>query len=148
MTKEARTAIDERRKHLQAMKRHYKQAHRKTKGQLLGEMELVTGLHRRSLTRLMNSSQKRKPRRRERGKTYGPDVDDALRVIDESFDYICAERLTPTWSGWRVIWSDMVNCGRGRAWWISWGAPTSLRYGAGSRARSPKVEADCFRTSR
>ncbi|NLE43218.1 MAG: transposase family protein, partial [Chloroflexi bacterium] len=36
-----------------------------------------------------------KPRRRQRGRTYGPELDDALRVIDESFDYICAERLTP-----------------------------------------------------
>jgi hypothetical protein len=95
MTKEEKMTIDERRKYLQTMKRRYKQADRKTKGQLLGEMEVVTGLHRKSLIRLMNSSLKRKPRRRERGKSYGADVDDALRVIDESFDYICAERLTP-----------------------------------------------------
>jgi hypothetical protein len=95
MTKEEKMTIDERRKYLQTMKRRYKQADRKTKGQLLEEMEVVTGLHRKSLIRLMNGSLKRKPRRRERGKTYGPDVDDALRVIDESFDYICAERLTP-----------------------------------------------------
>ncbi|MFQ6000344.1 MAG: hypothetical protein ACE5LG_01600, partial [Anaerolineae bacterium] len=27
--------------------------------------------------------------------TYGPEVDDALRVIAESFDYLYAERLTP-----------------------------------------------------
>jgi hypothetical protein len=77
------------------MRKRYKQADRKTKGQLLREMEVVTGLHRKSLIRLMNGSLKRKPRRRERGKTAGPDLDDALRVIDESFDYICAERLTP-----------------------------------------------------
>ena len=95
MTKEEKMTIDERRKYLQTMKRRYKQADRKTKGQLLAEMEVVTGLHRKSLIRLMNGSLTRKPRRRERGKTYGPDVDDALRVIDESFDYICAERLTP-----------------------------------------------------
>ena len=30
-----------------------------------------------------------------RGRTYGPEVDDALRVISESLDYICADRLTP-----------------------------------------------------
>jgi len=34
-----------------------------------------------------------------RGRTYGPEVDDALHVISESMDYICAERLKPnlTW---------------------------------------------------
>jgi hypothetical protein len=95
MTKEEKMTIDERRKYLQTMRKRYKQADRKTKGQLLREMEVVTGLHRKSLIRLMNGSLKRKPRRRERGKTAGPDLDDALRVIDESFDYICAERLTP-----------------------------------------------------
>jgi hypothetical protein len=95
MTEEEKMTIDERRKYLRTMRRRYEQAGRKTKGQLLGEMEVVTGLHRKSLIRLMNGSLKRKPRRRERGKTYGPGVDDALRVIDESFDYICPERLTP-----------------------------------------------------
>ena len=95
MTKEEKMSIDERRKYLQTMKRRYKQGDRKTKGQLLAEMEVVTGLHRKSLIRLMNGSLLRKPRRQERGKTYGSDVDDALRVIHESFDYICAERLTP-----------------------------------------------------
>jgi hypothetical protein len=37
----------------------------------------------------------RNRRRRQRGRTYGPEVDDALRVIHESYDFICAERLTP-----------------------------------------------------
>jgi hypothetical protein len=95
MTTEEKMTIDERRKYLRTMKRRYKQGDRKTKGQLLDEMEAVTGMHRKSLVRLMNGSLMRKPRRRERGKKYGPDVDDALRVIDESFDGICAERLTP-----------------------------------------------------
>jgi hypothetical protein len=36
---------------------------------------------------------RRKPRTRERGRTYGLDVQYALRVIAESLDYICAERL-------------------------------------------------------
>ncbi len=33
--------------------------------------------------------------RKQRGRTYGPKVDDALRVIAESFHYVCAERLVP-----------------------------------------------------
>jgi hypothetical protein len=52
-------------------------------------MEAVTELHRKSLIRLLNGSLERKPRRRQRGRTYGPQVDDALRVIAESLDYIC-----------------------------------------------------------
>jgi len=47
------------------------------------------------LVRLMDSDLERKARCTERGETYGPEVDDALRVIAESPDYICAERLTP-----------------------------------------------------
>lgn len=87
--------IDERRKYLRKMKKRYVQAHRRARGQPLDEMKAVTGLHRKSLIRLMNGSLERKPRRKQRGHTYGPEVDDALRVIAESFDYLCAERLTP-----------------------------------------------------
>jgi hypothetical protein len=43
----------------------------------------------------MKGSLARQARRRQRSRTYGPEVDDALRVIAESTDYICAERLTP-----------------------------------------------------
>jgi hypothetical protein len=95
MTTEEKMTIDERRKYLRTMRKRYRQAAKKAKGQLLDEMQAVTGLHRKSLIRLMNGGLKRKSRRRERGRTYGADVDDALRVIDESFDYICPERLTP-----------------------------------------------------
>ncbi len=37
----------------------------------------------------------RKRRRKQRGRTLGADVDDALRVIDDTFDHIAAERQTP-----------------------------------------------------
>jgi hypothetical protein len=77
------------------MQKRYANACRKERGQLLDEMEAVTGLHRNSIIRLINGNLKRKPRRRQRGRSYGPDVDDALRVIAESMDYICAERLKP-----------------------------------------------------
>jgi len=43
----------------------------------------------------MQGSLERRPRQRQRGRTYGANVDDALRVIAESYDYICAERLQP-----------------------------------------------------
>jgi hypothetical protein len=58
-------------------------------------MQHITGLNRKTLIRHMNSKIERKRRKKQRGKTYGPRVDDALRVISESLDHICAERLTP-----------------------------------------------------
>ena len=95
MSIEDKMTIDERRKYLKKMQERYLQADRKERGQLLDEMEVVTELHRKSLIRLMKSSLERRPRRRQRSCTYGPDVDDALRVIAESTDHICADRLTP-----------------------------------------------------
>ena len=95
MSIEDRMTVDERRKYLRRMESRYRQADRKEQGRLLDEMEAVTELHRKSLIRLMNGGLDRRPRRRQRGRTYGPEVDDALRVIAESTDYICAERLTP-----------------------------------------------------
>ena len=69
------------------------------RGRLLDEMEAVTRLHRKSLIRLMWGSLGRKVRHKQRGRTYGPEVDHPLRVISESHDYICAERLQPTLVG-------------------------------------------------
>jgi hypothetical protein len=95
MSNTGKMTVDERRKYLQLVKPRYLKAGRKEKGQLLDEMKAVTGLDRKTLTRLMNGSLERKPRTRERGKRYGPAVDEALRVIYESLDGICADRLTP-----------------------------------------------------
>jgi hypothetical protein len=100
MSTEDKMSIDERRKYLRRMKKRYGQATRKERGQLLDEMEAVTDLHRKSLIRLMNGDLERKPRRKQRGCKYKSDVDDALRVIAESLDYICAERLTPN-----LVWT-------------------------------------------
>ena len=99
MSIEDRMTIDERRKYLRKMQERYLQADRIGRVHLLDEMETVTGLHRKSLVLLMKGNLTRKPRGRQRGRVYGPEVDDALRVIAESTDYICAERLTPnlTW---------------------------------------------------
>jgi hypothetical protein len=98
MSIEDKMTIDERRKYLKKMQERYLQADRKGRGHLLDEMETITGLHRKSLIRLMVGNLTRQPRRRQRGRVYGPEVDDALRVIAESTDYICAERLTPNLS--------------------------------------------------
>jgi hypothetical protein len=95
MSTDEKMNIDERRKYLRVVRPRYRKAGRKEKGQLLDEMVAVTDLERKTLIHLMNGSLARKPRTRERGKTYKAPFDDALRVIYESFDGICAERLTP-----------------------------------------------------
>lgn len=87
--------VDERYKYLRLVQGRYWAADRSGRSRLLDEIEEVTGLHRKSLIRLLRGRLKRKRRRRQRGRTYGAEVDDALRVISESMDHICAERLQP-----------------------------------------------------
>ena len=93
MSTEEQMTIDERYKYLRMMQKRYRKASRPERSQLLAEMQTVTQLHRKSLLRLMKGQPSRQSRRRQRGRMYGPEVDDALRVIAESLDYICAERL-------------------------------------------------------
>jgi transposase InsO family protein len=96
MLVEDKMRVDERRKYLALMKRRYELAGRRERGQLLDEMEKVTDMHRKALVRLLNASDlSRKPRRKQRGGKYGAMVRDAIRVIAESLDYVCAERLKP-----------------------------------------------------
>jgi hypothetical protein len=75
--------------------RYWQTQSRKARGELLDEMQAVTELHRKSLLRLINGDLARKPRRKQRGKTYGPDVKAAVEQIAYSLDYPCAERLRP-----------------------------------------------------
>ena len=95
MSNNEKMNINERRKYLRLVRPRYRKAGRKEKGQLLNEMVAVTGLERKTLIHLMKGSLRRKPRNKERGKKYTVPFDDTLRVIYESLDCICAERLTP-----------------------------------------------------
>jgi hypothetical protein len=96
MSIDDKMTIDERRKYLNTMKKRYDRASERERGALLSEMEAVTVLRRKSLIRLMGQpSLTRQPRQRQRGHTYGADVDEVLRVIAVSLDHICAERLQP-----------------------------------------------------
>jgi hypothetical protein len=91
-----RMTVDERRKCLKRMRGRYLAASREERSRLLDELAELTGLHRYSVVRLLKGpSLERRPRRRQRGREYGAAVDDALRVIWESLDHVCAERLTP-----------------------------------------------------
>ena len=96
MSPEERMTIDELRKYLHKMRiRYWRAQSRAARSKLLDEMQAVTELHRKSLIRLINGELARKPRRKQRGKTYGPDVKAAVGVIAQSLDYPCAERLQP-----------------------------------------------------
>src|SRR6266852_4240246 len=88
--------VNERRKYLKLVKPRYQQAKRAERSRLLSEMEEVTGLHRKSLLRLLHaSSLTRKKRTTPRQRTYGLAVEQVILVVWESLDYVCAERLTP-----------------------------------------------------
>jgi hypothetical protein len=89
-------SVNDRRTYLKQMKKRYMTASRADRGRLLSEMEQVTGLQRKSLTRLMHaSSLERQPRSKQRTRSYGPAVEQVIVRVWESRDYICAERLTP-----------------------------------------------------
>ena len=89
-------SVNDRRSYLKQMQKRYMSATRTDRGPLLSEMQQVTGLHRKSLTRLMQSGKlERTLRRKQRGRTYGLEVERVIVRVWESRDYICAERLTP-----------------------------------------------------
>ena len=97
MPNDEKMSIDERRKYLKLVSPRYAKSRRKERSDMLTEMGAVTGLHRKSLIRLINMpSLERVPKKpRLRRRRYGSAVADAVRVIWESLDYMCAERLTP-----------------------------------------------------
>jgi hypothetical protein len=97
MPREERMTVDERRKYLKLVGPRYARASRGERSALITEMASVTGLHRKSLLRLLHGpTLERAPRRlRVRRRRYGAAVGEVIRVVWESLDYICAERLTP-----------------------------------------------------
>lgn len=103
--------INERYKYLRVMQKRYRKADKASRSTLLDEMETATGLHRKSLLRLLNGNLTRKKRKKQRGRTYGPQVDDALRVILKGFDSICAERLQPNlvWMAEHLAYHDELQ---------------------------------------
>src|SRR5438445_13045738 len=96
MPTEEQMTVNERRKYLKLMKPRYQQAKRAERSRLLSEMQEVTGLHRKSVLRLVHaSSLNRKKRTTNRQRTYGVGVEQVILVVRESLDYVCAERWTP-----------------------------------------------------
>lgn len=96
MPTEEQMTVNERRKYLKLMKPRYQQAKRAERSRLLSDMEQMTGLHRKSLLRLLHApSLTRKKRTAPRPRSYGVEVEQVILVVWESLDYVCAERLTP-----------------------------------------------------
>ena len=97
MPSDEKMSVDERRKYLKLVAPRYVKARRAERSKLLTEMREVTGLHRKSLLRLMHMpGLERAPRRRRfRRRRYGAAVVEVVQVVWESLDYVCAERLTP-----------------------------------------------------
>jgi len=95
MPAEPHMTVDARRTYLRRMQSSYLKATKRERGEMLSHMEVATELDRKTLVRLLQTDLERHPRQTKRRRTYGPDVDDALRIITESWDYPCAERLTP-----------------------------------------------------
>ncbi len=89
--------IDERRKYLAKMAPRYREGGKQERSRLLTEMEVVTGMHRKSVLRLLHARSLERAGRRAvgRGRSYGVATEDVVRVVWESLDYVCAERLTP-----------------------------------------------------
>ena len=87
--------INERRKYIHKIWGRYRDSSKQEKSHLLDEAVQITGLHRKSILRILNGRLSRKPRAKNRGKTYGPTVAYAVRKIAKSLDYACAERLKP-----------------------------------------------------
>lgn len=97
MPSNERMSVNERRKYLKLVVPRYAKLRRKERGQLLTEMGEVTGLHRKSLIRLMGlpSLERALNRKRLKVRRYDTVVGDVVRIVWESLDYVCAERLTP-----------------------------------------------------
>jgi len=95
MPNDERMTVDERYKYLRAMQRRYQQAKRGRRSLFLDDMVEITGLHRKSLLRLMGGAIERRVRQRQRGKWYDREVKEAVAAIAQSLDWICAERVQP-----------------------------------------------------
>ena len=88
-------SLPERYKYLRLLQPTYLSADRRGRSQLLNEAQRVTKLHRKTVIRLLRGRLQRKPRTRQRGRSYGPQVEYAVRLVARTLDYPCAERLRP-----------------------------------------------------
>jgi len=87
MQDDTQMTLTQRRKYLARMRPRYLLADRAQQSRLLDEMEAVSGMHRKSLLRLLHPpSLAHQPRTAQPGKTYAAALEDAIRLICESLD--------------------------------------------------------------
>ena len=87
--------LEERLKVLRMQQDRYRKVSRAEKGRILDALESITQLDRKTIIRRLSGNCRRKRRTRGRRRSYGPEVDDAHRIVHRAYDGICAERLTP-----------------------------------------------------
>lgn len=95
MAETERMTLPERLKYLRLLQPAYQLASRPERSRTLDEAERITRRHRKTLIRRLNGDLSRKRRTRQRGRSYGPEVESAVRLIARSLDFPCAERLQP-----------------------------------------------------
>lgn len=95
MAEGERMTLVERLKYLRLIQPRYRDASRRGRTSILDEAVRVTHRHRKTLIRRLNGDLGRKPRRRQRGRSYGPEVESAVRMVARTLDYPCGERLQP-----------------------------------------------------
>lgn len=88
-------SINGAREYLQRQKGRYRKAFRKERSHLLDDMVEMTGLNRKYIIQLLRGDLACKRRQRQRGRSYGPEVEEVLLVVAESLDFVCGKRLQP-----------------------------------------------------
>ena len=135
--------ITERYQYLGRMGPRYQRADRSARGPWLDEMALMTGLHRKSLVRLLAPGGLTRERRtRERGCVYAAAVDDVVRVVWETLDCVCAERLTPALVSTAQLLRPMASWSWHRRWKRNSGGSASARCSA-AWGGSGRIRRDC-----
>ena len=86
-------SLNSRREYLVVKQREYLRVSRQERSAILDEMVKTTGMNRKYLIKLMGGDLRRKRRQRERGRTYGDEVEAAVLAVAECLDFICGKRL-------------------------------------------------------
>ena len=79
----------------QAVKERYRRGNKVEKTKILDEFTKTTGLHRKSVIRLLNRRRLIPGKKHGRPKEYGALAVEALRLVWESSDRLCSKRLKP-----------------------------------------------------
>lgn len=88
--------VDERYKLIRNLHWKYEKSTKKERSQILDTTEEATKLTRKYIITLFNRvGPLRRSRTKQRGRSYGAQVDDAIRVVARALDWCCAERLQP-----------------------------------------------------